>query len=217
MRSAEERTAPRARNRRGEGAQLREDILRAAEHLIDEAGAEAVTLRAVARAVGIAAPSIYAHFPDRDAILFAVAEDAFGDLERLLRRVPDPRQPAVDHLRATCTAYLEFARSWPQRYRIMFGAVWNAQEALQRHPDRAEDFNRLGLGAFDALVDALTACVEAGESTSVDPSADATALWVGLHGLAQLRVATPLFPWPPDLEANLVTRLARLDRSPAAS
>ena len=57
--------ATRARNRRGEGARLRDDIVAAAVALLDETGDQAaVSLRAVARRVGIAAPSIYRHFAD---------------------------------------------------------------------------------------------------------------------------------------------------------
>jgi AcrR family transcriptional regulator len=53
-------TGPRVRNRRGQGGRLRTDIVTAAAELLDEAGTEqAVTLRAVARRIGIAAPSIY--------------------------------------------------------------------------------------------------------------------------------------------------------------
>jgi len=38
----------------------------------------------------------------------------------------------------------------------------------------------------------------------------ATALWVGLHGFAQLQVAAPLFPWPPQLAKSMIERLALL-------
>src|SRR5215471_3221966 len=63
----------RRRNRRGEGSQLRADIVTAARELIEESGsAEAVTLRAVARRVGIAAQSIYGHFPGPEQIVRAV-------------------------------------------------------------------------------------------------------------------------------------------------
>src|SRR6266700_821441 len=60
----------RQRNARGQGARLTQDIVSAALALIEREGSdEAVTLRAVAREIGIAAPSIYNHFPDRDAIV----------------------------------------------------------------------------------------------------------------------------------------------------
>ena len=70
----------RRRNRRGEGGKLRADILAGATELLERTGSEeAVTLRAVARQIGISAPSIYPHFPDRDAIVDAIVDDAFGD------------------------------------------------------------------------------------------------------------------------------------------
>ena len=54
-----EKTAPRTRNRRGEGNRLRDEIVTAAVELLDETGDEGtVTLRSVARRVGIAAPKI---------------------------------------------------------------------------------------------------------------------------------------------------------------
>src|SRR6266852_3216557 len=75
------RARRRQRNARGQGARLTEDIVSAAITLIERAGThEAVTLRAVAREVGIAAPSIYAHFPDREAIVMAVTLRVFGEL-----------------------------------------------------------------------------------------------------------------------------------------
>lgn len=198
----------RARNKRGEGAQLRDEIVSAATRLLDGGTEQVVTLRAVAREVGIAAPSIYPHFPDRDAILLAVAQTAFAELEEELRAVDDA--DPVDRLRAVCAAYLDFAQRWPNRYRIMFGAAWDASKSLERVPAMAEDLAVLGMGNFDILTQALADCVAAGRSTSADPQVDATALWVGLHGFAQLQVAAPLFPWPPELSALLINRLALL-------
>ena len=65
----------RARLPRGEGALLREEILRATDELlIETASEEAVSIRAVAAKVGVTAPSIYRHFEDKDALMFAVCE-----------------------------------------------------------------------------------------------------------------------------------------------
>ena len=77
------RKSTRDRNRRGEGGRLREEILQAATDLLERGGnAEAVTLRAIAREVGISAPSIYGHFEDREAIVSAVIDNAFSDFPR---------------------------------------------------------------------------------------------------------------------------------------
>ena len=64
---------------------MRAEIVAGAAAVLEETGSEdAVTLRAVARRVGIAAPSIYGHFDDRDQILLAVIADAFAELDAAL-------------------------------------------------------------------------------------------------------------------------------------
>jgi len=200
----------RERNRRGQGGLLRTDIVTAAAALLDETGTEqAVTLRAVARRVGIAAPSIYAHFPDRHAILLAVVQDAFAELADVLRAAARETD-AVARLRAACTAYLDFAADRPQRYRVMFGGLWNAGEALDAAAVSALEVTELGQDALDVLVTALEACVAAGRSSSTDTAADAIALWLGLHGLAHQRAVTAAFPWPPDITERLITSLGHL-------
>src|SRR4051812_43954541 len=114
----------RPRNRRGEGAKLRTDILDAAAALLDETGDEqAVTLRAVARKVGVSAPSIYRHFTDRQAILLALAQEAFAELADQLTLATGTNP--VTRLRAVCAAYLDFATTRQQRYQLMFGGLWN--------------------------------------------------------------------------------------------
>lgn len=207
-------TGERSRNRRGEGARLREEIVSAAAELLDDGGTEKdVTLRAVARRVGISAPSIYQHFPDTASILLAVTQAAFAELHRELDAVPPGTDP-VGHLRAVCAAYLDFASRRPHRYRVMFGGVWNARDAATLRPELAPAAAVLGAAAFDVLGAALGACAAQGSSASVDPVADATSLWVGLHGLAGLRAVAPLFPWPPRVEHDLVDRLALLTATP---
>jgi AcrR family transcriptional regulator len=201
----------RERNRRGEGGRLRAEIVTAAAELLDEAGSEqAVTLRAVARRVGIAAPSIYPHFADRQAILLAVVQGAFTELTDALRTSTTSAPSPVARLRAACTAYLDFAASRPQRYRVMFGGVWNTQEALDSASVSGDELTDLGRNALAVLVTALEDCVAEGSSASDDTTADAIALWLGLHGLAHQEAGTAAFPWPADIADRLITALARL-------
>ena len=204
-----EAAAARTRNRRGEGARLRTDILAAAADLLDETGDEqAVTLRAVARRVGISAPSIYSHFADRQAILLALAQDAFAELTERLSAAPGA-DPAA-RLRAVCAAYLDFAATRPQRYRVMFGGLWNAAEAVEQAAVTRAEVAELGQRALAILTGALAECAVAGVSASSDPGADAVALWLGLHGLAHQRAVSHAFPWPADIVDRLVGPLAHL-------
>lgn len=201
---------PRTRNRRGEGARLRDEIVAAAVALIDETGTEtAVTLRSVARRAGVAAPSIYRHFPDQPAIMLAVVQLAFAELEEHLRTAleagdEDPRR----RLFALCNGYLDFAQHHPGRYRTMFGGLWVPElgESSLTESDMAE----LGRSSLELIADVLGRCVAAGVATSTDLPADAVALWLGLHGLAHQRAVTAAFPWPPDIAERVITSLAHL-------
>jgi AcrR family transcriptional regulator len=211
----------RRRNARGEGSRLSEEIVSAALALIERTGSdEAVTLRAVAREIGIAAPSIYPHFSDRDAILRAVVVRIFDELTDAINASmesvgPDP----VDRLVAGCTGYVRFGLAHPARYNALFsqhriGVLAGADDSGQPVSISGDGRPNLSFGkdAFAILLDGIVACVRAGESLSTDPLADATAVWVGLHGAVSLRIAMPGFPWPDsaDMVRRLVLPLARV-------
>ena len=213
----------RKRNARGEGARLTEDIIAGALSLIErEETDEAVTLRAVAREIGIAAPSIYAHFPDRDAIVLAVVARAFDELSQAITEGhvgvgPDP----VERLVAGCEAYVSFGLRRSARYRVLFSEERLGGKNYCRPVAFAPSGHLLlefGAETFAILVDALETCVAAGRSTSTDPVADSTAIWVALHGTVSLKTALPGFPWPePDrFVRQLVLRLARITSEPSA-
>ena len=201
-RATERAAGRRPRNRRGQGARLTEDIVTGALALIDRAGsAEAVTLRAVAREVGIAAPSIYPHFADREAIMAAVVARVFDELAAAIKAGaaaagPDP----VDQLVAGCAAYVDFGLSQPARYGVLFtgrhGPAEDYCQPVALGPD-GRPVLEWGAEAFSLLLQAIQDCVTAGRSASTDVLADATAVWVALHGTVALRTTLPSFPWPP--------------------
>src|SRR5205807_3982678 len=88
-------TGRRRPNARGQGERLRADIVAAAVGMLDElADDEALSLRAVARAVHIAATSVYLHFPDRDALVLAAMRQCHEELvglgDEAAATAPDP-------------------------------------------------------------------------------------------------------------------------------
>jgi AcrR family transcriptional regulator len=191
----------RQRNARGQGARLTEDIVCGALALIERTGSdEAVTLRAVAREVGIAAPSIYPHFADRDAIVMAVVARIFDELVGAIKAGtavagPDP----VDRLVAGCAAYVDYGLSHPARYGVLFSgrreSAENYCQPVALGPD-GRPVLEWGAEAFSLLLRSIEDCVRAGASASPDVLADATAVWVALHGTVTLRTTLPRFPWP---------------------
>jgi AcrR family transcriptional regulator len=206
---------PRRRNKRGEGALLQEDIVRAAATLLETTGRDdALTLRAVARAAGITAPSIYAHFADRDEILVAVVERTFSELAEALR--PGATGEPLPALYAVCRAYLDFAAEHPHRYRVLFQrhSITPAEPVDKRkHVD-----TMIGADAFGVLLDVIRACIDAGVSDETSAQAATVRVWVSLHGMATLRASLPGFPWPPReaLLQDLITRVADLRPSGAS-
>jgi AcrR family transcriptional regulator len=217
---------PRRPNRRGEGGQLRAEIVTAARELIEETGsAEAVTLRAVARRVGIAAQSIYGHFAGPEQIVRAVIAQAFEEflchLQAARAGVDEPRA----RLLASCQGYLTFGVEHPDLYALLFarnpapqGARGEQAPDLRLHEIGGEGTGRLvGDESFELLVHDVAAATAAGASQSTDPFVTATAIWVALHGLVMLRADAPQFPWPDrtQLENALLQRIALLEPDPA--
>ena len=183
-------TPARKPYRRGEGGKLRADIIAAAAALIEETGSEqSVTLREVARRIGIAAPSIYEHFPSREAIVYAVIDDCSSQLRAALEQALNSQAHPLDRLRAGCAAYLRFADQRPGQYRVLLSRY---QHLGERPPGRAA----IRTESLSLLVTAVRDCASAGQIASDDPYGDAVIIWAALHGYATLRASLPLFDWP---------------------
>ena len=173
------------RNARGQGGRLTEDIVSAALELIEREGTdEAVTLRAVAREIGIAAPSIYAHFPDRAAIMLAVVSRVFDELTLAILQERDAAgDDPVENLVAGCEGYVTFGLRHPARYRVLFSEQRRDDDAWRdyckpvKFGPGGSPVLEFGAESFALLVDALAACIAAGRSASVDAMADSTAIW----------------------------------------
>jgi AcrR family transcriptional regulator len=106
MAPAAQAPTARRRNRRGEGGRLPEEIITAASQMIAETGDDtALTLRGVARRLGIAAPSIYRHFLDVDQLKMEVVQRAFADFARARDAVTPAGDDPAERLLARCRAY----------------------------------------------------------------------------------------------------------------
>lgn len=100
--------------RRYHHGDLRRALLTAARQTLEDNGVAALSLRGLARTIGVAAPSVYNHFARFDALTLALAEEGFAELGATLK-------DAGDDLLAVGLAYIRFARKNPGLYRLMFG------------------------------------------------------------------------------------------------
>jgi len=180
----------RSRARRGEGERLREDILAAAARLLNETGDEnAVSIRAVADAVGVTPPSIYLHFADKNTLLFEVCAVLFQQLDDAMRQAVGDLVDPLDRLRARGEAYIAFGLAHPEHYRILF------MHRPRGQPPGFDVGEFLTDSGFGHLIADCTRAIEEGVAEG-DPLLLSTSLWSACHGLTSLLIAKPDFPWP---------------------
>jgi AcrR family transcriptional regulator len=194
-------TSARARNPRGSGTRLHDEIVDAAIALIDEtADPASLTLRGIARRAGITAPSIYPHFADLAAVTAAVLARSFEELRDAVRAAIGAHDDPAAALVAAGRAYVGFAWNHPARYRLMFDASGYAPDAVV---------------TFALVQEAVRACADAGVSASDDPHADTWLIWAALHGVATLEKPSRsdyLRLGPLDRSALLETLIRRIAR-----
>ncbi len=162
----------------GTATSLREACVETAQALIAERGIEQLSLRDVARKLGVSHQAPYKHFASRDHLLAEVIGRCFRDLARALsgrERFPD----AMQDLRSLGRSYLAFSLAHPLEYRLMFGTPWPAVTAEQ--PELLRDA-RL---SFDVLRAAL-APVYAGRLAPEQLDLNALFVWTSMHGVTSL-------------------------------
>jgi AcrR family transcriptional regulator len=190
----------RARNRRGEGGRLREELVEAARRLLATADHEGeVSIRAVTREAGAAPQSFYLQFGSLEELLYTVYELEYEELRQVLTNAASRARDPQARLRAVCTAYCQYAQEQPGRYRALTGV--RGQPSHQGWDGRPLP----GAPAFAVLLDTVTQALAAAGS-SADPFLAASTLWASLHGLVSLRASRPAFPWPP--LADMITSIA---------
>ena len=163
-------------------AKFRDRLCDVAEHLFAEHGAEAVTIRQLAGALGVSAMTPYRYFKDKDAILAAVRARAFDRHAEALeaaRRAPD-----LDPARRAETigrAYVRFALENPEAYKLMFDI---RQPSAEDYPD----FVRAAARSHATMTAHLLDLKAAGQFDG-DPDYVGHLYWAALHGPIMLQLS----------------------------
>lgn len=155
---------------------LRDACILAAQEVIAERGIEHLSLREVARKLGVSHQAPYKHYPSRDHLLAEVMRRCFRDFAAFLDGRELFEDPARD-LASLGERYLRYAQERPLEYRLMFSTTWPAAaEAL----DLARDARH----AFDILRGVLRR-LHGDSATGRDAvELDALYVWSTVHGLA---------------------------------
>lgn len=161
----------------GPPVDLRSACLSAAWEVIASEGVEQLSLRDVARRLGVSHQAPYRHFPSRDHLLAEILRQCFTVFSAFLAARPTGANPHQD-LHHLGLAYFAYADAHPLEYRLMFGNPWPTGA---EHASVAEAARQ----AFAILVEALRR-VHGPKIPAERVDHDALFVWSTIHGLSSL-------------------------------
>jgi AcrR family transcriptional regulator len=175
-------------------------LLDATATVIADEGIARLSLRAVARRVGVSPSAAYHHFPDRAALLDALAVRELDALADLVERAiaTEPGLTATDRIVKLACAYVRWARADPERFELVFGGA-------RAHP--GSQTNPRPYALLEALLDDAVARQELSPASR---SGAGELLWPAMHGVAVLTSAGPLRGRS---QASILSRTERLMRT----
>ena len=157
---------------------FRDRLCEAALDIFVEEGLEVLTMRRLAKELGVSAMTPYNYFDGRQVIVQEVLDRAYGEFATSQREAIDQWAEPMENLKKLGEAYLRFSIDHPLQYSVLF--LIQKQRPFQSMERRGE--------AFLPLFDTVTQLVEAGVLEG-DPGLIAHLLWSGKHGLISLKIA----------------------------
>ena len=184
---------------------LRSALLAAAERTVRERGVQDLSLREIAREVGVSHGAPRRHFPDRQALLDALAESGFARLGAELRAAASTADDFQGRLEATAAAYIRFATADPALLELMFAA---------KHRDSRPNLHEAMERAFSVMLELIQQGQAAGLLEPGDPENVGLVLFSTIQGIAGLLTAGMIVPEQLDgLTADAIAYFLRGSRT----
>jgi AcrR family transcriptional regulator len=153
---------------------LRDALVLAALREVELGGPEAVSLKALAKQLGVSQPAPYRHFADREALLAAVTAEAFRQFSAMLREsINKPSKRSK--LSRLAQATLDFGLRRNGIYRLMF-----ASRTMAAAP-KGSELHQAAMETFGLVLEALEA-----PAVGLLRERHALQIWAALHGVVML-------------------------------
>ena len=159
-----------------------ERIVHHAKEIVRTEGHARLSVRGLARQLDVTAPAIYDHIESKDAVLRAVAASGYDDLRAAYSTTAET---AIERMRERALAYVEFARTEPELFSLMFMFRPNA---IAIEADNELD---AATEVFDDGVDDVRQAVADGALVDRDPIQITLTLWAAIHGVATVSLLAP--------------------------
>lgn len=155
---------------------LRSALVSVGLELLASRSADDISLREVARAVAVSATAVYRHFPDKQALMFAMCEQGAMQLSAEQRKAMSGKGPNLA-FEASGRAYILFALANPALYRLMM-----ATKASADHYDA--NATAMG-GAMQLLKDCVSSVLPV-KASAMEHKVAALHAWSLVHGISML-------------------------------
>jgi AcrR family transcriptional regulator len=150
--------------------------------LIERDGYESLSLRSLAKALGVTAPAIYDHFDSKADVLSAVAAEGYAAMDGYF--VVDGSR-AIERCRQRAHAYVAFAQDRPEVFRVMF---LYRPRAIAIEADN--ELSAASTTFEDGMAD-ITRAIADGDLVDRDPLQINLTLWAAMHGVASIALMAP--------------------------
>ncbi|HEY6621877.1 MAG TPA: TetR/AcrR family transcriptional regulator [Steroidobacteraceae bacterium] len=171
-----------ARNDSATSDATKERIAATALHILECEGAEAVSMRRIATAVGITPMAIYHYFPNREALLRSIVDDEFGALLEFITRTPkfSSLESEMTHI---MDSYIDYAFARPHIFDYVFA---KPRCDARRFP---QDFRARRSPTLNPIADTVARWMQHGEIKQDDVWETALEIWAHAHGYLMLQRA----------------------------
>lgn len=172
---------------------LRDAIIKTSLRLVEKNGVENLSIREVAKAVGVTHQAPYRHFKDRDDLLAALAQEGFEKLSLEMAPAVAGAGDPLEKIIRIGECYLEWAYKNPEHFRLMFN------RAIPNY-DKSTGLRAASAKSLEGFLLIVAENQNAGIIKSKDTRAVARQVWAAMHGAAILFIDQQFKPLGGNLE-----------------
>ncbi len=191
--------AERRASHQGQKAGLtRAIVIDAARKIVAAEGHEALSLRRLAKDLGVTAPALYVYVDDKEALLKAIVRQDLANLIEVYEAIDDP--DPIERLRRISHQYVRWVRDNPELYRVLL--LFPPELFRRQHFDPAAEARAFGSRLFHKRAEAVAEAIELGSLRDDDPYLLNLTMFCAVIGVSNFLLMEPELS--PAFETHLV-------------